>query len=494
MLINLCLTTLSFVETLEARVERLQESVAQLTTELDSLSPRRGLPSPSRGAIHDKSILRDLGSTIANSEDGSAAATRSSWQRTDLSSQDKMHIQMNENQQHEEHSAPKEVPMEECLLNVESVVSLSEVDSSGKAGLFDSMAIFHVILSMNGSDPYRPFILRSIFQSATSATHTSQNVRDSPILREMLFAEGNEYLDLFENVFHYRYPLLDVPKLRDIWRRCKADETLENRDDFPGVNQFCLYAVLAIGIAMNSHHISLARHIEGNLLLAALGHLESVFHRSGGLEQVRILLLLPIYSLYRSSTGTTWHLVGFAIRICISHSHHLTQMPPGPCGKIEALWSACMLEQEICDALDRPPSLSHVDLLAWADQYQAAPGQEQPQQQPSCRLHEYWVTRSRLLARLDANSPMSNYSVMQLMRALHSLRVHHARMARVQSNQEASPTVPHAPPFSGAASPYSTGMVDEIYIGDLLRLLSDKHVSFSEGLNQFCLSNDSDAA
>lgn len=89
----------------------------------------------------------------------------------------------------------------------------------------------------------------------------------------------------------------------------------------PPLHVFNLHMACAIGISVSptSTHLSL---LSASLHSAALGELPSIMRTESALEHIHCMIMLTIYSLYNSSGGSAWHLLGLAMKTCISLGLH----------------------------------------------------------------------------------------------------------------------------------------------------------------------------
>lgn len=224
------------------------------------------------------------------------------------------------------------------------------------------MSVARAALSADGRDPFSSPKLRTLFQSH-QGSQSPPRLAMSGMIESVLLAESETLLDSFESTHHTRFPFLDMGCLRRLTRQCKAEGHLGCIHGASAAERFNLMCVLAIGLAMEGEHISFAGQIEGNLFIVALGHLNQVFRFSAAIDQVRALLLLTLYSMIRSSVGGTWHLIGFAMRVSIGHELHITKATSKQTDlPRKVFWSAYMLEQMTCRALDRASCLGSHDI------------------------------------------------------------------------------------------------------------------------------------
>lgn len=231
-----------------------------------------------------------------------------------------------------------------------------------ETGMFNTMSVVHAILSADGSDPFNSSQLRSYFRFQTSS---SELLAVPKMIESVVLTEGDAFLQRYNKTYHLRYPFLAMDSLATTLTQCKSDGNLGHIANTSPSERFQIFCVLAIGFAIEGHQLSFAGQIEGNLFILALSHLEEVFKHSQSWDQVRVLLLMTLYSIIRPSVGCTWHLIGLAVRISIGRE---CQGPPLPADSADpndidrVFWCAYMLEQTVCRSLLRTSSLDDHEL------------------------------------------------------------------------------------------------------------------------------------
>lgn len=87
------------------------------------------------------------------------------------------------------------------------------------------------------------------------------------------------------------------------------------------LHNFNVHMACAIGILLSpsSTHLSL---LSAGLHSTAIKELPSVLRTEMALEHIHCMIMLLIYSLFNSSGGSAWHLLGLAVKTCISLGLH----------------------------------------------------------------------------------------------------------------------------------------------------------------------------
>jgi hypothetical protein len=138
-------------------------------------------------------------------------------------------------------------------------------------------------------------------------------------------AEASRYVETYYAVVDFRYPRL--PR-EDVM---KGVEAITAADESEYVNLlatsptkiFMAYMVIAITpLVSDRYPVAQASFVSIHILSKALKILDRVFLQEDGVDIIHSLLLLVIFSFHSSAAGSTWHLVGVAMKKCIALGFH----------------------------------------------------------------------------------------------------------------------------------------------------------------------------
>lgn len=157
----------------------------------------------------------------------------------------------------------------------------------------------------------------------------AKNIRSSSSRPQDRFvmprAEALNYLDLYFEIVDFRYPRLSR---QDTAAGFEAISS-EDDDEFASfvtsrpAHVFMAYMVTAIvPLISESHPGAQASFIGVHMLSHALKILDKVFQLEDGIDIIQCLRLLVIFSLHSSTAGSSWHLVGFAVKKCVALGFH----------------------------------------------------------------------------------------------------------------------------------------------------------------------------
>lgn len=134
-----------------------------------------------------------------------------------------------------------------------------------------------------------------------------------------------KYVKTYYEVVDYRYPHLPNSSvdlgINAITRTNEADYEAMLAQNPAKV--FMAYMVLAITpLVSDAYPIAQASFISIHILSKALAILDKVFQLEDGVDIIYCLILLVLFSLHSSAAGSTWHLVGVAMKKCIALGFH----------------------------------------------------------------------------------------------------------------------------------------------------------------------------
>jgi len=181
-------------------------------------------------------------------------------------------------------------------------------------------------------------------------------------------SDALQSLETYLNVVDFRYPRLPVKNVEHginaitAERASAYDETL-SKDP---AHIFLAYMVMAIvPLVSDIYPVSQGSFISIHLLTKSLKVLEAVFKMEDGVDIIQCLHLLVIFSIHSSAAGSSWLLIGVAMKKCIALGYHreagnaTTSLPQEQLEQRRwAFWSCYLLDRLISSALGRPFSIN----------------------------------------------------------------------------------------------------------------------------------------
>ncbi|KAL2203789.1 hypothetical protein CC79DRAFT_1074840 [Sarocladium strictum] len=178
---------------------------------------------------------------------------------------------------------------------------------------------------------------------------------------------------------------------------------------------------VAIGMMVSQDAVRLANYSH-SLHAAATCSLPAVFKSKHYADSLRSLLLLIAFSLVHPGGGSMWHLLGLAIRLCITAGFHKepTSQTGLPSNDIEEarwlFWSVYVLDRCVSVVMDRPFGIQDVDISVQLptekpeEPQSRAPSYEAAKAREALGLH--YIRHAQIISSIRSNSranPISHY-------------------------------------------------------------------------------------
>ncbi|KAK1503539.1 hypothetical protein CABS01_08928 [Colletotrichum abscissum] len=222
----------------------------------------------------------------------------------------------------------------------------------------------------NSDDLPRKFSLAEVISGALAIDgrdpSTAMPAPQTPDMNSRLSSESRDLT--LEHVRKFlEWPIIMPYIDKDIYLR-QCEDVMACRTDChaaqspPPLHVFNLHMACAIGISLSptSTHLSF---LNASLHSAALGELPSILRTESTLEHIHCMIMLTIYSLYNSSGGSAWHLLGLAMKTCISLDLHREPDVNSSIGLPEAdrrrwlFWAVYSFDRMLSLVMDRPLSI-----------------------------------------------------------------------------------------------------------------------------------------
>ncbi|KAK6832175.1 hypothetical protein RU639_002519 [Aspergillus parasiticus] len=131
--------------------------------------------------------------------------------------------------------------------------------------------------------------------------------------------------------------------------------------------EFKVYMAVAIGMLLSPEPGS--ELLATGLHAAATERLTIILEQGNCVKTLHCLWSLALYSMFSSLGGSTWHLVGLAMKKCISFRLHREPYPDSDISQEELnsrrsiFWALYVLDRTISCVMDRPFSIEDEDIL-----------------------------------------------------------------------------------------------------------------------------------
>jgi len=196
--------------------------------------------------------------------------------------------------------------------------------------------------------------------------------------------EGFDCMTKYFQLADYRYPsLCRSDAERGMATVCREHSAREGDIQANPAASFLAYMVIAIvPLVVDDFSSVHGSFVSIHMLSRALRLLEDIFRSDDGIEIIQCLRMLVVFTLQNSAAGSSWHLIGFAMKKCIALGYHREPDPPGTVEEEQLqeksrwlFWSCYLLDRSvyfqwsiheqglnslrrlICTALGRPYSI-----------------------------------------------------------------------------------------------------------------------------------------
>lgn len=169
-------------------------------------------------------------------------------------------------------------------------------------------------------------------------------------------AEASDCMLKYFKLVDYRYPSLRRDDVEDgLATICRDMSGSESDMQAKSATSFIAYMVVAIVPLVADDYSSVhGSFVSIHMLSRALQLLEDIFRSDDGVEIIQCLRLLVVFTLQNSAAGSSWHLIGFAMKKCIALGYHLEPDEPSTAKEREnqersrwLFWSCYMLDRSV---------------------------------------------------------------------------------------------------------------------------------------------------
>ncbi|GKU10281.1 unnamed protein product, partial [Fusarium langsethiae] len=261
------------------------------------------------------------------------------------------------------------VPANDALPNWDDQSTVE--DTMSAIGLLSNKAMAESRAN-TGNEPHKLSIIESISAalvvdgqspskaSAMTSHHISLADDQSILLtRDLTLSHIQRFID-----WSVWLPYIDESRLMQ-----QYDTVVDSHDgrDKPSLYLFNVYLAVSIGISM-SPETSRLTGLTTNLHSAAIKLLPSILHSQEPFDTLHCMLLLAVFSMFNSSGGSTWHLMGFIWTNCLAAGLHKTAIPHDRLGPDTAyrsdwiFWTVYLLDRSLASSMGRPFGITDEDI------------------------------------------------------------------------------------------------------------------------------------
>lgn len=292
---------------------------------------------------------------------GSSEAGQVATPSSQMHHQSKSPEHVNRETRNELHDAMQEA----SYLSLSAMAERTDKHRSSMEGL-SFMTLFNAAIIIDGANP------------TTSCGRTRETPRPSVNVRKLALSDHTITYD--DTLLPFRtycsflsesYPYMAKAELEQMFNNvmtAQEEGTVNSlMDDCP--EAFVLaYLGIATGIFLSPHDAS--DEALGMVLLEKSKTLVSyLFDQAKDLAMVQCLTAFTIHSMFTTSGGSPWHLLGLAMTRCVASGMHTSKVSDttseeeGKRSNAQAFWTLYILDTHLSAFLDRPFCLSDQDIL-----------------------------------------------------------------------------------------------------------------------------------
>ncbi|KAL4963424.1 MFS transporter/fungal specific transcription factor domain-containing protein [Aspergillus stella-maris] len=222
--------------------------------------------------------------------------------------------------------------------------------------------MLHAMLSLSGDSPA---------QARSSDDQESQwNFLAADPTQALKKETVSQFLSNFFDRIGMFYVQFDAKELEDQCDAFFADSGNRPSDALDlaqTYRNFSVFLATAIGIILSPQSVRLEL-LSHNLHSAAVKLLPKIVQSGSCNSLIHCLLLLVVYSMLSPSGGSTWHLLGLAMKRCVALGLHKEHQGNSPIPEVERtkrrhlFWSLYYLDRTVCTAMDRPFGIHDEDI------------------------------------------------------------------------------------------------------------------------------------
>jgi hypothetical protein len=269
--------------------------------------------------------------------------------------------------EHRALSQPAEQPAEAAEVNIQLLSLSAMAEPRNRAGEFlrelSMPRIISAVTETYGGDPEHTTRIDVLWDGIAKYIRQSNDGST----RQLVFpqTEAAKSLKAYLEVVDFRYPRIPVVKVQHGFEAIADTDggLYQSTLSTDPAHIFLAYMIIAVTpLVSDIHPVAQGSFISTHILAMSLKVLDKVFQKEDGADIIHCLHILVIYSIHSSTAGSSWHLIGIAMRKCVALGYHLE--PAEKVGSEEAaarrwaFWSCYLLDRLISAALGRPPSLN----------------------------------------------------------------------------------------------------------------------------------------
>lgn len=258
-------------------------------------------------------------------------------------------------------------PPADMSMRLMSLSAMAEPQSR-RGELLRELSLPMIISSITetyGGDPETSRRVDMVWDSVAKHVRRARNGTERPLY--VPSRDANSALRTYLDIVDARFPRVALTKIQHGIEVISAEDDGLFKDTLTREPAQIFMAYMVIGIVplvANTYPIAQGSFISTHVLAESLKVLEEVFRKEDGVDIIHCLHLLVVFSIHSCTAGSSWHLIGMAMRKCIALGYHREITVPANTdvataeARRWAFWSCYLLDRLISAALCRPPTLN----------------------------------------------------------------------------------------------------------------------------------------
>ncbi|KAL4916129.1 hypothetical protein BDW62DRAFT_218870 [Aspergillus aurantiobrunneus] len=222
--------------------------------------------------------------------------------------------------------------------------------------------MLQAMLSLSGDSP-------SQYRSAEGETAQWDFLSFPDLLQALSKESMSPFLGRFQHQIGMAYLHFDSRELEEQYDAFFADNdrSASKEDAERSHRDFSVSLALAIGMLLSPQSGRVDLLAQG-LHSAAVKLLPRILQAANCVSLIHCLLLLVVYSLLSPNGGSSWHLLGLAMKRCVAFGLHKDQEAASPLSALEStkrtylFWTIYLLDRTLCTVMDRPFGIQDEDI------------------------------------------------------------------------------------------------------------------------------------
>ncbi|KAH6689061.1 fungal-specific transcription factor domain-containing protein [Plectosphaerella plurivora] len=246
-------------------------------------------------------------------------------------------------------------------------------DTMGAIGFLSNRAMAEPRLGPRDATPHR-LTLTEVVVAALAVTGNDPSMagpsqpmmvlgdHQVPLTREATISHLRLFLD-----WAFFTPYLNHNRLLEHFEETVSSHGTPQTNNVPPLHRFNAYLAIATGIMMSPDANRLS-FLASSLHALSLKLLPVILRSRKQLEAIHAIAMLLFFSIHSSAGGSSWHLLGLALRTCIALGLHkdaaaqVLVQDDSDLDPVWLFWTLYIMDRSLSSIMDRPFSIQDSDI------------------------------------------------------------------------------------------------------------------------------------